>query len=77
MSVDITYRAWTSEHIFVGLMPIGCPTCGVDRGLCLTTAGDSRPVTGSCPNGHVWDENRVTGREVSQTALQLDWNQNT
>ena len=70
--MDITYRVWTSGHINVNFEAITCPTCGTDRGLCLTTAGDGQPVTGSCPNGHVWDERRVLASETKQIAIDLE-----
>lgn len=69
---DITYRVWTFADIKVNLQTITCPECDADRGICLTTQGDGRPVTGSCPDGHVWDERRLTGSETKETAIDLD-----
>lgn len=70
--MSVTYRVWTYADIKVGFETIDCPVCGIDRGLCLTTSGDGQPVTGSCPNGHLWDEHRLTGSEVKYTAIDLD-----
>jgi len=71
--MSITYRAWTHDRITVNFSHvITCPECKADRGLCLTTSGDGRPVTGSCPDGHVWDERRVTGSEIKAIAIDLD-----
>lgn len=69
--MDITYRISTPDQITIGFhIILTCPACGADRGLCLTTAGDYKPVTGSCPNGHVWDERRVFGAEVKRIAIE-------
>lgn len=71
--MSITYRAWTSDRITVNFTEvIICPECKADRGLCLTTSGDGHPVTGSCPDGHVWDEHRVSGSDIKRTAIELD-----
>ncbi|MBO2461738.1 hypothetical protein [Actinomadura violacea] len=69
--MNVTYCLHTSSVITVGFVEvITCPECAADRGLCLTTSGGGQPVTGSCPAGHVWDEQRVTGFEVERTAIE-------
>lgn len=68
---EITYLIQTPDRITVNsIQVITCPACGADRGLCLTTAGWGSPVTGSCPNGHIWDERRVSGDGVQRAAIE-------
>ena len=69
--MSITYFFSASEHIISGFQIITCPVCGINRGIRLTTTGDDHPVTGSCPNDHVWDERHITGTEVKRIAIEL------
>jgi hypothetical protein len=70
--MSATYRVHTYADIRINFETLTCPACGANRGLCLTTSGDGQPVTGSCPDGHFWDEHRLTGSEVKDTAIDLD-----
>lgn len=70
--MSVTYRVWTYADIKANSQTITCPACSADRGICLTTTDDGQPVTGSCPDGHVWDEHRVTGSTIKVTAIELD-----
>lgn len=69
--MSVTYFISATEQILNGSQVITCPACGIYRGIRLTTTGDGYPVTGSCPNDHIWDEHRMTGGDVKRIAIDL------
>lgn len=64
-----TYLAQCTGQRVLGNTVLGCPTCGTDRGLAFTASNASDDVTGSCPNGHVWDERRYPAAYVREDAI--------
>jgi hypothetical protein len=67
--MDDTYRVSPpGRYIYNGCV-LYCPTCRADRGLTFTTSATGDHVTGSCPNGHVWDECSLPPMDLREQAI--------